>query len=113
MCGCGDLQIDFEKQEAKLRKAETGEVITLKAGDWLSINGDNGDILAGKQSLSPPNFKGSELISRFMGLVDAKRKMKVLANADTPHDALEARINGAEGIGLTRTEVIINLNSVI
>ena len=82
VCGCGDLQSDFENQEAKLRKSETGEVFTLKAGDWLSINGVNGDILAGKQSLSPPNFEGSELISRFMGLVDAKRKMKVLANAD-------------------------------
>lgn len=55
--------------------------------------------------MSPPNFKGSAMISRFMDLVDSKRKLKVLANADTPEDAAEARRNGAEGIGLTRTEV--------
>jgi pyruvate,orthophosphate dikinase len=105
VCGCGDLQIDFENQVAKLRIPSTGEVISMKAGDWLSVNGDTGDILVGKQNLSPANFKGSDDISRFMALVDSKRKMRVLANADTPHDASEARLNGAEGIGLTRTEV--------
>ena len=39
-----------------------------------------------------------------MGLVDKKRKIRVLANADSPSEALEAYTNGAEGIGLTRTE---------
>ena len=39
-----------------------------------------------------------------MDLVDQKRKIRVLANADSPSEASEARQNGAEGIGLTRTE---------
>ena len=90
---------------AKLRVPNSDSFVTLRAGDWISVNGDNGDILTGKQHLSPPNFKGSAMISRFMDLVDSKRKLKVLANADTPEDAAEARRNGAEGIGLTRTEV--------
>ena len=32
------------------------------------------------------------------------RRLKVMANADTPVDAAEARKFGAEGIGLCRTE---------
>ena len=39
-----------------------------------------------------------------MDWVDKRRNIKVLANADTPADAAEARRNGAQGIGLTRTE---------
>ena len=39
-----------------------------------------------------------------MSWVDAERRLKVLANADTPEDAAVARENGAEGIGLVRTE---------
>ncbi len=49
-------------------------------------------------------MKGSRDVVKFMTWVDEKRKMRVLANADTPADALEARRNGAQGIGLTRTE---------
>jgi pyruvate,orthophosphate dikinase len=33
--------------------------------------------------------------------------MQVMANADTPEDALAARNNGAEGIGLCRTEHMV------
>ena len=39
-----------------------------------------------------------------MGWADGVRRMKVRANAETPHDARTARNFGAEGIGLCRTE---------
>ena len=39
-----------------------------------------------------------------MEWVDEYRRLKVRANADTPHDAKVARQFGAEGIGLCRTE---------
>jgi len=39
-----------------------------------------------------------------MGWVDKVRRLKVRANADSPHDAAVARKFGAEGIGLCRTE---------
>jgi len=32
---------------------------------------------------------------------------KVMANADTPEDAIAARKNGAQGIGLCRTEHMV------
>ncbi|KAG8036300.1 hypothetical protein GUJ93_ZPchr0181g29096 [Zizania palustris] len=43
-------------------------------------------------------------LGTFMAWVDGVKKLKVKANADTPADALVARNNGAEGIGLCRTE---------
>lgn len=36
--------------------------------------------------------------------VDKARRLRVLANVDTPEDAAIARANGAQGIGLCRTE---------
>lgn len=43
-------------------------------------------------------------LSTFMAWVDKYRILGVLTNADTPEDAKVARDNGAEGIGLVRTE---------
>ena len=42
--------------------------------------------------------------ARVLGWADEVRRLKVRANADTPHDARVARGFGAEGIGLCRTE---------
>ncbi len=39
-----------------------------------------------------------------MDWADAARRLKVRTNADTPHDARQAREFGAQGIGLCRTE---------
>ena len=39
-----------------------------------------------------------------MKWADGFRRLRVRANADTPHDARVARSMGAEGIGLCRTE---------
>lgn len=36
-----------------------------------------------------------------------------MANADTPDDALTARNNGAQGIGLCRTEHMVTIFSII
>ncbi|AQK85903.1 pyruvate orthophosphate dikinase1 [Zea mays] len=74
----------------------------LREGEWLSLNGSTGEVILGKQPLSPPALSGD--LGTFMAWVDDVRKLKVLANADTPDDALTARNNGAQGIGLCRTE---------
>jgi pyruvate,orthophosphate dikinase len=77
----------------------------LFEGDFISLNGDTGEVLLGEMALKPPSMSSGE-IRRFMQWVDDKRsnKIKVLTNADTPADAAEARRNGAQGIGLARTE---------
>jgi pyruvate,orthophosphate dikinase len=45
-----------------------------------------------------------EAYKRFMTLADEKRRLGVHANADTPWQSANARLRGAQGIGLTRTE---------
>ncbi|GMH41824.1 hypothetical protein BSKO_09734 [Bryopsis sp. KO-2023] len=94
--GCSDLQIDEGAKLAKLGGAEIHEM------DWVSINGTTGEIILGKQPLKPAELAGD--LGQFMEWVDASRTMSVLANADTPEDATVARKNGAQGVGLCRTE---------
>jgi pyruvate,orthophosphate dikinase len=104
ICGCDDLKIDYEAGTITFYPKDQGKAITLRKGDWLSLNGDTGEVINGKMSLSPPSISSSKDTVRLMQWVDMKRTIKVEANADTPADAAEARKNGAEGIGLTRTE---------
>lgn len=104
VCGCDDLKIDYDARTVTFFPKSTGSSVTLREGDWISVNGDTGEVIKGRQPLSPPSISSSKDTVRLMQWVDMKRTIKVLANADTPADAAEARKNGAEGIGLTRTE---------
>ncbi|URE07519.1 Pyruvate phosphate dikinase [Musa troglodytarum] len=74
----------------------------IHEGDWLSLNGSTGEVILGRQPLAPPALSGD--LGTFMSWVDETRQLKVMANADTPDDALAAINNGAQGIGLCRTE---------
>jgi pyruvate,orthophosphate dikinase len=75
---------------------------TVKAGEYLTINGTTGDVMIGKVPTVPPTMTGD--FATLMGWADKARKLKIRTNADTPADAAKAREFGAEGIGLCRTE---------
>ncbi|OWK41880.1 pyruvate, phosphate dikinase [Fimbriiglobus ruber] len=75
---------------------------TVKAGDFLTINGTTGDVMIGKVETIAPTMTGD--FATLMVWADKARKLKIRTNADTPADALKARDFGAEGIGLCRTE---------
>jgi pyruvate,orthophosphate dikinase len=75
---------------------------TLKAGDFMTINGSTGDVMVGQVETVPPTISGH--FATLMAWADKARKLKVRTNADTPKDAAKAREFGAEGIGLCRTE---------
>jgi len=95
--GASGLKIEASKKTMKI-----GD-ITLKEGDFISLNGSKGYIYNGqlpmiKAAEENPDFQA------FMKLCDAVRTMKIRTNADTPEDAKKARAFGAEGIGLFRTE---------
>ncbi|KAK4737841.1 hypothetical protein R3W88_001538 [Solanum pinnatisectum] len=94
--GCADIRVN------ELEKVLIIEDKVIHEGEWLSLNGSTGEVILGKQPLSPPAMTGD--LEIFMTLADKIRRIKVMANADTPEDALAARNNGAEGIGLCRTE---------
>jgi len=94
--GARDIQIDNERGEF------TAHGVTVKAGDWISVDGTTGRILLGKVATVEPEL--SEHFQRLMSWADSFRSLRVRTNADTPADAKKAREFGAEGIGLCRTE---------
>ncbi len=96
VAGCGDIVINYRKRQF------TNGDRTIKEGEWISIDGTSGRVIAGKKRLTSPSFDAT--YHTFMGWVDSHRTLQVRANADTPADALKAREYGATGIGLTRTE---------
>ncbi len=75
---------------------------TIREGEWISVDGSTGRVLAGRVPLVQP--ESSPEFEKLMSWADDARLLRVRANADTPADAERARAFGAEGIGLCRTE---------
>jgi pyruvate,orthophosphate dikinase len=94
--GCNALKIDPTRGVVYLG----GE--TFKAGDVLTIDGGNGNVIRGEAPLVEP--EPSEDFETVLRWADEARDLGVRANADTPQDARRARELGAAGIGLCRTE---------
>ena len=101
VAGCGDLEIDYEAKTVKVHH-KVAPTITLKEGDWISIDGSTGEVFAGQLPTVIPEI--TDDFSTLMQWADEVRTVNVRTNADTPHDAKVARGFGAEGIGLCRTE---------
>ncbi|NLG35692.1 MAG: pyruvate, phosphate dikinase, partial [Lentisphaerae bacterium] len=112
IAGAGDLHIDYKA------KTISANGKTLKAGDWISLNGSTGMVYVGqlpteaspvvsgvvggkKQAQKHPIYQMYKQVSDW---ADKYRKIDVRTNADTPKDAAAARAFGAQGIGLCRTE---------
>ena len=96
VAGCGDIKMHEEE------KYFTINGVTVKEGDYISLDGSTGNVYLGDVKTNEPSISGD--FARFMKWTDEYRCMKVRTNADTPRDAQNAVDFGAEGIGLTRTE---------
>ena len=110
--GCSAIDVDYTTNTVKV----AGK--TLKAGDFISMDGFTGEVFEGKvqtkpseviqvlvqKTLKPEESETFRRYSQLMGWVDKYRKLRVRTNADTPAQADEAVAFGAEGIGLCRTE---------
>lgn len=94
--GAGMLRVDYAAQTM------VAGGVTLKKGDFITIDGTTGQVLHGAVKMLEPELSGE--FGTLMGWADGVRRMKVRANAETPLDARTARSFGAEGIGLCRTE---------
>ncbi|MDR0649167.1 MAG: pyruvate, phosphate dikinase [Synergistaceae bacterium] len=94
--GAESVKINLDAQ-----KFTVGDV-TVRKGDFISLDGSRGAVILGKMALVEPEF--SEDFSTLLDMADKEAKLEVWANADTPEDARRAREFGAVGIGLCRTE---------
>ncbi len=95
--GAGDIQVDEKKKEMRVGS------LTLREGDWISIDGTTGRVIKDKLNTVAASPDDPDL-KTIMGWAEPFRTMGVRANADIPRDAIQARAFGAEGIGLCRTE---------
>jgi len=96
VAGCSDLNISYKNKTISVNG------VSLKEGDWISLDGSRGEVIEGKVPTVTPELSGN--FGKIMTWADKVRKLKVRTNADTPHDSEVARNFGAEGIGLCRTE---------
>ncbi len=94
--GCGEITINEEAKQFTLGG------MTIKEGDYISLNGSTGDIYGEAIATAEAAIVGD--FDRFMSWADAARTLKVRTNADNPRDTAQAVKFGAEGIGLCRTE---------
>ena len=96
--GCEGMQVDLELGEM------SGNGHTLRDGDRVSIDGALGHVYVGELATVNPRLEDLPEARELLGWADETRRLGVMANADTPADARQAIVMGAEGIGLCRTE---------
>jgi len=94
--GCGDIEMDEENKCFHLGG------MTIKEGDWISIDGSTGNIYGEAIPTVEASISGN--FGRLMAWADKYRVLGIRTNADNPIDATNAYKFGAEGIGLCRTE---------
>ncbi|MFN2100724.1 pyruvate, phosphate dikinase [Altererythrobacter sp. MF3-039] len=94
--GASAVSIDMKARTLKIGSRD------LKEGDTLTLDGGNGQVMAGEVATIEPELAGD--FGVLMEWADRHRRMKVRTNAETPADCQMARQFGAEGIGLCRTE---------
>jgi len=96
--GCGALEIDVRGRSIRISDDETA----LGEGDLLTLDGTSGKVYRG--ALDVVASATVEELEELMTWADRVRRMRVYAEADTPHAARAALSYGAEGVGLCRTE---------
>ncbi|MDE1763661.1 MAG: pyruvate, phosphate dikinase [Thaumarchaeota archaeon] len=98
--GCADIRIDYNTKQF------LADGKTVSEGDVITIDGSTGNVYTGEIPTVEP-----KLTDDFRTILEWSEKFKTLgirANADTPQAAKLARMYGAKGIGLCRTERMFN-----
>ncbi|MCK5553696.1 MAG: pyruvate, phosphate dikinase, partial [Deltaproteobacteria bacterium] len=98
--GCEDLFIDVKKKLATLGSDKIAE------GEFITIDGTTGNVYL--EVVATIDAEVDENLETLLEWADDVRVLGVMANADTPENAIMARKFGAEGIGLCRTERMFN-----
>jgi pyruvate,orthophosphate dikinase len=103
-CVVGAGALAISERDKQFTVMAGGKKITVKEGDWISLDGTTANVYLGQATTSEPD-PNSSYFGKLMHWADEYRgSFGVRANADIPRDAKAARLFGAEGIGLCRTE---------
>ncbi|MFZ5484009.1 MAG: pyruvate, phosphate dikinase [Pseudomonadota bacterium] len=100
VAGAEGIRVDVHTRQAVVGDQAFGE------GALITIDGTTGDVYLGQVPMIEAEF--SDALATLLGWADESARLKVMANADTPHDAQRALKFGAMGIGLCRTERMFN-----
>jgi pyruvate, orthophosphate dikinase len=112
VAGCGELSIDYKRKTIDIKG------LTIREGDYLSLDGTTGEVFAGEvktipsevlrvlidKTMKPEESQVYQDFQMLLGWADEARRLGVRTNADQPGQAAVALAFGAEGIGLCRTE---------
>jgi len=100
-CVVGASSIDVDVHKRMFSANGT----TIKEGEEITIDGTTGEVYVGKvPTIEAQSLNKHKAASAILRWADEFRRLGVWANADYPRDAIKARENGAEGVGLCRTE---------
>jgi pyruvate, orthophosphate dikinase len=100
VAGAEGISVDVNRREARVG------LTSFKEGDVITLDGTSGKVYLGAIPMVEPDFTPE--LNILLDWADARARLKVMANADTPEDARRARSYGAVGIGLARTERMFN-----
>ncbi len=111
VCGADAIKLDLAAETF------TANGTTVQEGEVVTIDGFTGNVYVGELPLEESVLEKArsgdaaareekiwKAFERLMAIADARRRLRVRANADTPDQSSNARERGAEGIGLCRTE---------
>ena len=100
-CVVGASSIDVDVRKRMFSANGT----TIKEGEEITIDGTTGEVYVGKvPTIEAQSLNKHKAASAILRWADEFRRLEVWANADYPRDATKARENGAQGVGLCRTE---------
>jgi pyruvate,orthophosphate dikinase len=97
--GASSIDVDVRK------RVFSANGTTIREGDQITIDGTTGEVYVGNvPTIEAQSLNKHRSASAILRWADELRRLEVWANADYPRDAIKARENGAQGVGLCRTE---------
>jgi pyruvate,orthophosphate dikinase len=113
VAGCGALDISYKDRQMAVEGKQV-----VKEGDWISLDGSEGEVILGQIptypsevhraviecTLDPKDSAICQAFGKLLTWADQVRRLGIRTNADEPEQCEVANAFGAEGIGLTRTE---------
>ncbi len=96
--GCADLIVNERAGRFTVRS----QPVSVQTGQFLTIDGGTGEVILGQVATSPADPPAA--FHTLMAWADGRRRVEVRVSADHAGEAEEGLKQGADGVGLCRTE---------